>query len=403
MTSDSALIPARMFNSSAYAAGTQTAIPCLFMRGGSSRGPFFNASDLPEDPQLRDLVLLAALGSPHKLQVDGLGGGHPLTSKAGIVSCSVDSGVDLDFTFAQLQPSDSTVQTSANCGNMLAAVVPFAIETGLITPTEDTTTATVKTINTGLISSVTVSTPLVDGHRTISYAGSTTIAGVNGNSAPVSINFLDTAGSIAPGLFPTGNHQDVISLESGKNLTVTMIDNGQPMVIIPAKELGISGYESPDELNAYEDLKALLEELRLKAGVAMELGDVSEKSYPKMTIISPSQHGGIISTRSFIPHKVHESIGVLAAITVAAAACTKGTIAFEIATPSNGIIRHLLIEHPSGSFEVDVELDANGNIVHSGNTRTARLIMAGHVYIPRSIWDPSRSEVSTSAPAAPRL
>ena len=293
---------------------TQRAVPCLFMRGGTSRGPFFDAADLPDEVATRDRVLLAVMGSPDRRQIDGLGGAHPLTSKVGIVSRSERDGVDLEFLFAQLQPDQDTVDTTPNCGNMLAAVVPFALERGLLPAAGDTTTARVLTLNTDMECDITVLTPEHDGKRSVEYAGTARIDGVPGSAAPITIDFLDTAGSVCSGLLPTGRVRDEIS-----GLAVTCIDNGMPMVMIRAKDLGRSGYETVNELNADAELKARLETLRLEAGQRMGLGDVTGKTYPKMCLLAPPREGGTIATRTFIPHVCHDAIGVLAAVTVATA------------------------------------------------------------------------------------
>ena len=368
--------------------GDQTAIPMCLMRGGTSRGPMFLASDLPQDPEIRDQVLLSVMGSPHPLQVDGIGGAHSLTSKAGIIEASELDGVDLDFTFVQLQPEATTVQTTQNCGNMMAAVVPFAVETGLIKPHADVTDVVVRTTNTGLISRIGIHTPEFSGQRYVQYAGHTEISGVNGTAAPVNIRFLNTAGSIASALLPTGNVTDVVTAD-GTDYTVTLIDNGQPLVIIDANDLGATGYETVPELTDNTDLKTRIEALRLAAAQVMGLGDVTDESYPKMTLVAAPRDGGAISTRSFIPHRVHESIGVLAAVTVATAVLLQGSVAAQLGTPGTGKQQSLGIEHPSGIFEALVDLDDDGAVVASGNTRTARLISRGEVYVPARIWDPS--------------
>lgn len=369
--------------------GDQTAIPFSLMRGGTSRGPMFLATDLPADTSLRDQVLLSVMGSPHPLQVDGIGGGHPLTSKAGIVGPSELDDVDLDFTFVQLQPEATTVQTTQNCGNMLAAVVPFAVETGLIQPTSDVTEAVVRTTNTGLVSRISINTPEFQGQRGVQYAGDAEIAGVPGAAAPVNIRFLNTAGSIASSLLPTGNATDVVAV-NGIDYSVTLIDNGQPLVIIDAQDLGVTGYETVTELAENTELGRRVEQLRLVAAEAMGLGDVTEASYPKMTLVAAPQHGGALATRSFIPHTVHESIGVLAAVTVATAVMLEGSVAAELGVPGTGQQQTVGIEHPSGIFDALVDLDASGAVVASGNTRTARLISRGDIYVPGSIWDPGR-------------
>lgn len=377
--------------------GSQTALPALFMRGGTSRGAFFHAPDLPDDLDLRNRVLLAVMGSPHPLQVDGLGGGHPLTSKVGIVSEAEAEDVDLDFTFAQLQPESTEVQTRANCGNMLAAVVPFAVEIGLITPVEDLTVMTVKTLNTGLVAEITIRTPLgPDGNRVVEFEGDTAIDGVNGTGSPISILFRDTAGSIAPSLLPTGRRRDELTRPDGSTIEGTLIDNGQPVVILRASALGLDGTETPEILEANPDLTTTLEHLRLQAGELMGLGDVTDKSFPKMTLVSAPSSGAALTTRSFIPHTVHRSIGVLAALTVATAACMDGTVAADLADPGTGDERTLHIDHPSGSFPVDLRFDGD-TVTRSGLTRTARTLMAGSVCVPRSVWARYDSE-STVTP-----
>jgi 4-oxalomesaconate tautomerase len=310
----------------------QTPIPCLFMRGGTSRGPFFKATDLPADLPTRDRVLLSVMGSPDKRQIDGMGGAHPLTSKVGIVSKGSTPGVDLDFLFAQLQPDKDTVDTTPNCGNMLAAVVPFALETGLVRARGDTTTLRVLTLNTDMQCDITVQTP--NGH--VEYEGTARIDGAPGTSAPITINFLDTAGSVAPGLLPTGNVRDVID-----GIPVTCIDNGMPLVVLRAVDVGRTGYESVDELNADAELKTRIERLRIASGHAMKLGDVTGKNYPKMTLIAAPRAGGSICTRSFIPHVCHEAIGVLAAVTMATACVLDGSITQGIAAVPEGNIKKI--------------------------------------------------------------
>lgn len=368
---------------------SQARIPGMLMRGGSSRGPFFRADDLPADIAERNRILTSVMGSPHPLQIDGVGGGHPLTSKAGIVAVSSEAGIDLNFTFAQLHPDSASVQTAANCGNMLAAVVPFAIESGLLTASEDRTSAVVRSVNTGLISKITVNTPesVPGGERCVAYSGDVPIAGVPGTGSGIDIRFVDTAGSVADSMIPTGNLRDEITLDSGQTISTTLIDNGQPLVLLRASDLGRTGYESVADLSSDDELRRSLEDIRLKAGDLMGLGDVTEHSFPKMTLIAAPANGGAICTRSFIPHRVHESIGVLAALTVATAARLEGTVAAEVSaadrpapvvsSADEGIVQTLTIEHPSGGFDVDLECDRTGDITGAGITRTARLLMSG--------------------------
>lgn len=349
------------------------------MRGGTSRGPFFKSTDLPADRPTRDRVLLAVMGSPDKRQIDGLGGAHPLTSKVGIVSNSSTPGVDLDFLFAQLQPDKDTVDTTPNCGNMLAAVVPFALETGLVSPAGDTTTLRVLTLNTDMQCDITVMTP----KGQVEYEGTSRIDGAPGTSAPITINFLDTAGSVAPGLLPTGNARDLID-----GIAVTCIDNGMPLVIFKATDVGRTGYESVDLLNADTELKTRIERLRIACGHAMKLGDVTSKNYPKMTLIASPREGGSICTRSFIPHVCHEAIGVLAAVTVATACVLDGSVTQGVASVPPGNVKKVSVEHPTGEFSVEIEVDAANpqNVTRAALLRTARLLMRGEVMVPASVW-----------------
>jgi 4-oxalomesaconate tautomerase len=358
----------------------QTPIPCLFMRGGTSRGPFFLESDLPAETALRDKVLLSVMGSPHARQIDGLGGGHPLTAKVGIVRPGTTPGIDLDFLFAQLQPDKETVDTTPNCGNMLAAVVPFALERGLVKPQGDTTTLRVLTLNTGMACDITVRTP---GGR-VEYEGEARIDGVSGTSAPIAINFLDTAGSVCSGLLPSGKVRDVID-----GLEVTCIDNGMPMVLFRATDMGRTGAESVDTLNGDTALKARIETLRIKAGHLMGLGDVGPKNYPKMCLIAPPAHGGAVGTRCFIPHVCHDAIGVLAAVTVATACVLEGSVAEGIAVMPEGAVKKVAVEHPTGEFSVELELDPADpqKVVRAALLRTARLLMKGEVMVPSSVWE----------------
>lgn len=387
---------------------TQTAIPCYFMRGGTSRGPFFLESDLPADSATRDRVLLAILGSPDPRQIDGLGGAHPLTSKVGIVRKSTIPGVDLDFLFAQIQPNKSTVDTTPNCGNMLAAVVPFALERGLVQPQDklpqSATTLRVRTLNTDMQCDITVPTQ----YGQVQYAGSAKIDGVPGSAAPVLINFLDTAGSVCHSLLPTGNIRDTVSFcfapspEDAESMTsqtldVTCIDNGMPLVLLRASDVGCTGRESVAELNANTALKIKLEALRIHTAQLMGLGDVTEKNYPKMTLIAPPYHGGCITSRSFIPHVCHDAIGVLAAVTVATACILEGSVAHDLAIlPAQKISADALnssisVEHPTGEFSVELGVNPAqpSQVVRAALLRTSRLLMRGEVMIPATLWQPS--------------
>lgn len=384
----------------------QTPIPCLFMRGGTSRGPFFKESDLPADKATLDRVLLSVMGSPDKRQIDGLGGAHPLTSKVAIVCKSSQPGVDIDFLFAQLQPDKDTVDTTPNCGNMLAGVVPFALETGLVQAQGDTSTFRVLTLNTDMACDITVQTPLLPDTKSstntikqpastaryVEYAGDARIDGAPGSSAPITINFLDTAGSVCSSLLPTGQVKDTITVKGEGfapfTLDVTCIDNGMPLVIFKASDLGRTGYESADDLNADFDLKKRVEALRLQISLKMGLGDVSQKNYPKMTLIAPPRDGGSITTRSFIPHVCHDAIGVLAAVTVGTACVLRGSVCDGVAVMQTGTTQHVSVEHPTGEFSVALETDPKNpqNVTKAALLRTARLLMRGEVMVPFAVW-----------------
>jgi 4-oxalomesaconate tautomerase len=354
------------------------------MRGGTSKGPFFLASDLPADSQLRDRVLLAVMGSPDVRQIDGLGGAEPLTSKVAIVSRSQRAGSDVEFLFAQVLIDKPLVDVSPNCGNMLAGVGPFAIERGLVRASDPITRVSIYMVNTGNLALATVPTPGGE----VSYEGATAIAGVPGTAAPITIDFLDTAGSVCESLLPTRHPRDRID-----GIDVTCIDNGMPVVMLAAQSLGKSGYESPSQLDADLDFKARLERLRLAAGALMGLGDVSHKVVPKMVLIAPAQAGGHVCTRSFIPHRCHSAIGVLGAVSVATGCVMPGSVAEGIAATAQGSPRHMSVEHPSGEFTVTLEVTGTGEgfaVGRSGILRTARALMRGEALVASSVWDGSR-------------
>ena len=361
--------------------GPQTAIACTLMRGGTSKGPFFLASDLPREPAARDRVLLAVMGSPDPRQIDGLGGAEPLTSKVAIVSKSQRPGVDVEFLFAQVLIDQPRVDISPNCGNMLAGVGPFAIERGLVAPSDPATRVSIYMVNTGNLALATVPTP----GGQVRYDGSTAIAGVPGTAAAINIDFLDTAGSVCESLLPTGRARDRID-----GIDVSCIDNGMPVVVVAARSLGKTGYESPAQLDDDRDFKARLEKLRLAAGALMGLGDVSHKVVPKVALIAAAQAGGHVCTRSFIPHRCHSAIGVLGAVSVATACVMPGSVAEGIARVPHGSPRVLSVEHPSGEFTVTLEVTGSGEnfvVGRSGILRTARALMQGQVLVPQAVWD----------------
>ncbi len=343
----------------------------MWMRGGTSKGGYFLASDLPDDVVARDAFLLGVMGSPDPRQIDGMGGADPLTSKVGVVAPSQRDGVDVDYLFLQVFVDQAIVTDAQNCGNILAGIGPFAIERGLVKAQDGETPVTIYMENTGQIAVARVNTPggIVD------YVGAARIDGVPGHSAPVPILFKDTAGSTCGALLPTGNASDVID-----GTEVTCIDNGMPCVILRASDMGISGAENPAELEANEQLRSRLEAIRLKAGPMMNLGDVSEKSVPKMTMISAPRSGGAISTRTFIPHRCHKTIGVLGAVSVATACLTSGAVGSDLAVIPDGEQKDLSIEHPTGELTVVGYLDVHGLVARAEVLRTARKLMDGYVF-----------------------
>jgi 4-oxalomesaconate tautomerase len=347
----------------------------MLMRGGTSKGAFFLADDLPAGDAERDSLLLRVMGSPDPRQIDGVGGAHPLTTKVAVVSRSERDDVDLEYLFLQVSVDRPEVTDRQNCGNMLAAVGPFAVERGLISPGDGRASVRILMKNTGQVA--VVGFPVEDGIP--SYAGDTEIAGVPGSAAEISIEFEDIAGSSTGALLPTGRALDVVA-----GVEVTLIDNGMPVVLLRASDLGVTGYESCEELEANGWLRERLEEIRLLAGPLMNLGDVTLASVPKLTLVTSPRSGGAICTRTFIPHRCHQAIGVLGAVSVATACLLPGSVASQTARldPGAGRIR---IEHPTGSFDATVRLGEGPEpvIVGAGIIRTARKLMDGMVF-PRS-------------------
>lgn len=363
----------------------QTGIRCMMLRGGTSKGLYFLADDLPDNAPDRDRILLAAMGSPDPRQIDGLGGAHPLTSKVAVVSRARTPGADIDFLFAQVAVAKPSVDTTPNCGNILAGVAPFAIERGLITAQDGETRVRVRTINTGTIAELTVPTP---GGR-VRYHGAARIDGVPGTAAPIAIDFLDAAGSVCGALLPTGRTVDAVD-----GVDCTLIDNGMPVIVLTAQAVGRTGYEPRDQLNEDGELKARIERIRLAAGPLMNLGDVTRKVVPKIALVAPPRAGGHVSTRSFIPHECHASIGVFAAVTVATACVLPGTPAARVAQVPEGAIKTLSVEHPTGEFSVRLEIGGTADapvVTRAGLLRTARLLFDGTVFVPELAAAPLRA------------
>jgi len=343
----------------------------MWMRGGTSKGGYFLKDDLPADVAERDAFLLRIMGSPDPRQTDGMGGGDPLTSKIAVVSKSDRADVDIDYLFLQVFVDKGIVTDQQNCGNILAGIGPFAIERGLVAATGDETPVAILMVNTGQIAVAPVQTP----GGVVTYAGEARIDGVPGTAAPVRLEFRDTAGSSCGALLPTGKAADEVN-----GVRVTLIDNGMPCVVFKAEDVGATGYETRDELDADEGLKARIEAIRLIVGPMMNLGDVTDKSVPKMMLVAPPQAGGAVTVRSFIPKRAHASIGVLGAVSVATACLIKGSPAAEVAAIPDGRRKTLSVEHPTGATICVMELDEAGAVVSAAVLRTARKLMDGIVF-----------------------
>ena len=347
-------------------------VPCVLMRGGTSRGPFFLARDLPNTTEERDAFLLAAMGSGHELQVDGIGGGNPLTSKVAIVGPSSVAGADVDYLFAQVKVTEAIVDTSANCGNMLAGVGPFAIESGLVRAEAGTTLVRIHNVNTGKLIEARVATP--DGQ--VSYDGDVAIDGVPGTAAPVGLAFLDAAGSKTGKLLPTGAASDTID-----GVDVTCIDAATPLVIVRARDLGKTGHERPEELDADPEFLRRLEALRIAAGERMGLRNVAKLVIPKPVLVSEPGRGGAICARYFVPHSCHKALAVTGAVGLATACATVGTLAQQIVGPVD-LPAAVRIEHPSGALDVRLEAQEGRKGPVARVIRTVRRLFEGFVYAP---------------------
>jgi 4-oxalomesaconate tautomerase len=345
-------------------------IRAMQMRGGTSKGLYFLADDLPADVAERDDLLLRVMGSPDPRQIDGVGGAHPLTSKVAVVSPSALPGIDADYLFLQVMVDQAIVTDKQNCGNILAGIGPFAVERGLLPARGDETSVRIRMVNTDGVVTATFPTP---GGRP-RYDGDTAIDGVPGTAAPIVLDFEDSGAGT--GVFPTGNVTDVFG-----GIPVTCVDNGMPVVVVAAASFGKTGYESIAELEGDEELNKRIQELRLEAGRAMGLGDVSGTTVPKISLVAPPAHGGTIGTRTFIPIRVHESIGVLGAVSVGTAIVIPGAIGHDLAVLNGG--PRLSVEHPSGALQVEVELDTTTTppkVIRSGVVRTARKLFDGTVF-----------------------
>lgn len=359
----------------------QRAIPCVFMRGGTSRGPYFHAADLPTDPDVLDAVLLRVMGSPDLHQIDGMGGATTVTSKVAIVSVSDHPDADLDYLFAQVDVEQRIVDWQPTCGNMLSGVGPFAIEEGLIEPTGDETEFVIRNINTESLIDAVIQTP----GGVLTYEGDCAIAGVPGTGAPIDLRFREITGSLTDMLLPTGRAVDVFD-----GVEATCIDVAMPMVIVRASDMGLTGYEAIDDIHGDPQLMERMHTIRKLAGAAMGLGDVSGKVIPKFAMVAPPKEGGHFASRYLTPWQCHPAYAVSGSIAVAACAIVPGSIVREVTSCDDRLHEMVEIEHPSGSIAVrlNTHLAADGTltVLSGGALRTARRLMAGNVYVPASVW-----------------
>ncbi|MDP4032454.1 MAG: 4-oxalomesaconate tautomerase [Pseudorhodobacter sp.] len=358
----------------------QTAIPFLFLRGGTSRGPYFNRADLPADRETLAAVLIAVLGSGHKLNIDGIGGGAAVTTKVAMLSRSDDPEADIDYFFAQVSVEDATVDFKPTCGNILSGVGPAAIEMGLIAAQDGQTPVRILATNTGARIEAIVQTP---GGR-VRYDGAASIDGVPGSAAPIQLNFMGVVGSATGALLPTGNLRDRID-----GIEVTCMDVAMPMVIARAVDFGLTGYETPAELDANRDFYARMEPIRQAAGRQMGMGDVTGSVTPKFGLLAPARTGGAIAARYFMPKNCHPTMAVTGAQCLAACVLTPGTVAEGLGARPTGNPALVVIEHPAGRIAVTVahETGPDGFVLRSaGLLRTARLLARGEVFVPAAVW-----------------
>jgi 2-methylaconitate cis-trans-isomerase PrpF len=348
----------------------QIRIPCVMMRGGTSRGPFFLASDLPSDPAERDALLLSVMGAGHELEIDRIGGGNPLTSKVAIVGPATVAGADVDYLFAQVRIGERTVDTSPNCGNMLAAVGPFAIEAGLVLAADGLTRVRIHNVNTGKLIEARVVTP---GGR-VTYEGSASIDGVPGTAAPIRLAFLNAAGAKTGQLLPTG-----VPVERIDGIEVSCVDAATPVMLVRAADLGKSGVEPADAYRADRTFMTQLEAMRVEAGRRMGFADAATLVIPKPVLIAPARAGGTLSTRYFMPHDCHRALAVTGAVAVATACLTPGTIAASL-TDAIALPGEITLEHPSGRMAVLLEAGPGWSEPVASIQRTARRLFEGAVF-----------------------
>ncbi|WP_170394011.1 4-oxalomesaconate tautomerase [Ruegeria arenilitoris] len=361
---------------------TQTAIPYIFMRGGTSRGPYFRRSDLPEDRDRLADVLVAALGAGQSINIDGIGGGTAVTTKVAMLSVSDDDWADIDYFFAQVSVEEKFVDFKPTCGNILSGVAPAAIEMGLFQPKGDVTEVRIRAVNTGARVVAKVQTP---GGELV-YEGDAEIAGVPGQSAPIQLSFMGVVGSATGAFLPTGNLRDAV-----QGIEVTCMDVAMPMAIARASDFGLTGYESADELDANRGFFDRMEAVRIEAGKLMGMGDVSKSVTPKFGLVAPAKKGGTLAIRYFMPWRTHPTMAVTGAQCMASCALTPGTVADSLLDRPEASPADVVLEHASGNIDVLVDF-SNGQefkVNSAGLVRTARKLADGHVYVPESVWNGS--------------
>ena len=359
---------------------TQTGIPYVFMRGGTSRGPYFRRHELPDDPDVLAQVLIAVVGSGHPLNIDGLGGGAAVTTKVAMLSVSEEDEADIDYFFAQVSVEDRLVDFKPTCGNILVGVGPAAIELGLVEPRGDVTTVRIRAVNTGALVEAELQTP----GGQLEYTGDTAIDGVPGTAAPVALKFMGVVGSSTGHFLPTGNLRDTL-----QGVEVTCMDVAMPMAIARARDFGLTGYEPREELDENREFFARMEAVRIEAGARMGMGDVTKSVTPKFGLLAPARDGGTVATRYFMPWSTHPTLAVTGSQCLASCVLTPGTVADGLAARPETSPATIELEHPSGVIEVLVDFSsgAEGFNLHSaGLVRTARKLADGHVYVPAAIW-----------------
>lgn len=376
-------------------------LKCSIVRGGTSKGIFIMKNELPKDPAERDEVICAIYGSPDLRQIDGLGGADVLTSKLAIISPPSRPDADVDYTFGQVSFETKFVDYGGNCGNISAAVGPFAIDEGFVEAVEPVTTVRIHLTNSNNI--LVAEVPVKNGKACVE--GDYSIDGVPGTGAKITLDWSDTAGAITGKLLPTGNAKDVISVD-GKDYEVSLVDAGNPLVFIHANSLGMSGTESPNEIEANKDLMATIEKIRGRATVIFGLVKTPEEAAikspyaPFFAIVSPPADYTSISgekvnaeevdivSRLLFMLRMHKTYPVTGTVCTGAAVRIPGSVAWEVLRKEAKTKQSVNIGHPGGVISVEAEAEVISGEVklkRVGVYRTARRIMDGYVYVRKTV------------------